>query len=74
MLAATGGHADVIRLLLETGADIEAADANGVMALMMTSFRGYTEVVRRRAHGMAHAERMQHGGEGRNGMRACDIS
>lgn len=46
MLASENGYAKVVRLLLEAGADINAAKFDGATALMLASQIGNTEVVR----------------------------
>ena len=47
LLNASGrGHLDVVRLLLENGADVNAADISGNTALMRASENGHTDVVR----------------------------
>ena len=44
-LAATGGHIEIVRLLLEKGADINARDIKGT-PLHWAASRGHLEVVR----------------------------
>jgi hypothetical protein len=43
--AATGGHADVARYLIDAGADVNAASPNGTTALMMAVRGGHAAVV-----------------------------
>ena len=45
-MAAAGGHVEVLRLLLEAGADVNLADDSSVTALMMAADRGHVEVLR----------------------------
>ena len=44
MWAAVAGHADVVRLLIEAGADVRAVDDEGVTALHLARAKGHTEV------------------------------
>jgi ankyrin repeat protein len=44
MAAAEGGHVSVAKLLLECGADVQAADNNGATALMWASAGGHMAV------------------------------
>lgn len=44
MWAAVAGHADVVRLLIEAGADVRAVDDEGVTALHLARANGHTEV------------------------------
>ena len=44
--AAKQGHLEVVRILLEAGADQNAATANGITALMFAARQGHLEVVR----------------------------
>ena len=46
ILAAQSGHVEVVRLLLEAGADKDVADDDGATALMEAAYRGHVEVVR----------------------------
>ena len=46
MIAARRGHTDIARLLLEHGANINAADDGGSTALMEAALKGHTETVR----------------------------
>jgi ankyrin repeat protein len=44
MWAAAAGHVDVVRLLIEAGADVRAVDDEGVTALHLARANGHTEV------------------------------
>lgn len=44
MWAAVAGHVDVVRLLIEAGADVRAVDDEGVTALHLARANGHTEV------------------------------
>jgi uncharacterized protein len=44
MWAAVAGHVDVVRLLIEAGADVRAVDDEGVTALQLARANGHTEV------------------------------
>lgn len=44
MWAAVAGHVDVVRLLIEAGADVRAVDDEGVTALHLARAKGHTEV------------------------------
>jgi uncharacterized protein len=44
MWAAVAGHIDVVRLLIEAGADVRAVDDEGVTALHLARANGHTEV------------------------------
>ena len=44
--AAKGGHLEVVRLLLEAGADKNADRPDGVTALMLAAYNEHLEVVR----------------------------
>ena len=46
MMAADGGHVEVMRLLLEAGADKDLANNQGTTALMMAEVKGQVEVLR----------------------------
>ncbi|CAK9051210.1 unnamed protein product [Durusdinium trenchii] len=46
MLAAGYGHSNVVRVLIEAGADKNAAVQDGATALMLAAVNGYLEVVR----------------------------
>jgi uncharacterized protein len=45
-LASESGHADVVRVLLDAKADVNAKDNHGVTALLEASQHGYGDVVR----------------------------
>jgi ankyrin repeat protein len=44
-LASWKRQSEVVKVLLEKGADIEAKDEDGQTSLMWASYRGYSEVV-----------------------------
>jgi ankyrin repeat protein len=46
ILAATRGHADMVKVLLDAGASVNAPGANGNTALMEAAARGHTQVVK----------------------------
>jgi len=46
MLASRCGHYNIVRLLLEAGADVNAKDDDGSTALMLASRNGYIDIVR----------------------------
>lgn len=46
MYRAAWCHLEVVCLLLETGADTNAADMHGIVALMLAAWNGHLEVVR----------------------------
>ena len=46
MLAAQGGHTNIVQYLLDEGADVNKLDAYGSSALMYASSHGHTETVR----------------------------
>ncbi|CAE7364411.1 Ehmt1, partial [Symbiodinium sp. CCMP2456] len=46
MVASGNGHVDVVRLLLEAGAEMEALAADGSTALMWAALEGHDSVVR----------------------------
>ena len=43
--AASGGHYDVVKLLLKEGADVNAKDKDGITALMEAGIQGHTKIV-----------------------------
>ena len=45
MLAASHGRCDMVELLLESGADVNARDEDGSTALMCACEHGYIEIV-----------------------------
>jgi ankyrin repeat protein len=44
MWAAARGHAEVVQVLLETGADVNVKDKNGKTALMRAVIKGHKEI------------------------------
>ena len=46
MIAAEQGHVEVVRLLLDAGADINLASNNGLTASMLAADQGHVEVAR----------------------------
>jgi hypothetical protein len=44
MVAAKYGHIEMVRLLVERGAEVDATEPGGFTALMLASFRGYREI------------------------------
>jgi ankyrin repeat protein len=46
LLAAENGHASVVRVLLDAGADARAADTNGTTALMLAAAAGQADAIR----------------------------
>jgi ankyrin repeat protein len=46
-LAASNGHDSIVRVLLESGADVQGADDMGFTALMVAAENGHADVVRR---------------------------
>lgn len=46
MVAAFEGHEDVVRILLEAGADVNAKDAEGNTALSLATTRGHQDVIK----------------------------
>ena len=44
--AAIGGWTDIVRLLVEAGADVDARDFSGGTALTMAALKGHTDIVR----------------------------
>ena len=46
ILASQNGHCDLVRQLLERGADVNAAKQNGGTALILASHKGYSDVVK----------------------------
>ena len=61
--AATGGHLEVVRLLLARGANVNASNAiNGVSPLFISSYMGHGEVVRELlAHGATASQAVHDG-------------
>ena len=45
MMAAVGGHVEVIRFLLGAGADVNLANNSGATPLMMAAVGGHVEVL-----------------------------
>jgi ankyrin repeat protein len=43
--AASSGHTEIVQLLLDKGANINAADLNGGTALYYADWNGHTEIV-----------------------------
>lgn len=56
ILAATDGHSETVRLLLDAGARIDACDGAGFSALMAASFNGRSTVVQMLVDGGADLE------------------
>jgi ankyrin repeat protein len=46
MLASIGGHVEAIRVLIEKGANLEAADESGMTPLILASFTGHVQAIR----------------------------
>ena len=46
MIAAHAGHKEIISMLLQSGADVNAVDNTGVTALMRAALNGYTDCAR----------------------------
>jgi ankyrin repeat protein len=46
MWAAHRGYTDVVRMLLNVGADVNMRNQGGYTALMLAEFNGYSDVVR----------------------------
>ena len=46
MIASLRGQTEVVKMLLEKGADVNAKNTKGWTALMIASLRGQTEVVK----------------------------
>ena len=61
--AAIEGHLEVVHLLLEAGADENAASTDGATALMVAAFRGHLEVVRVLLEAGADKHAATHDGE-----------
>jgi len=55
-IAARRGHAPIVRLLLERGADPNASDADGRTAMHMAAWRGHLDVIRALAAGGARPD------------------
>jgi ankyrin repeat protein len=52
MAACQEGHLDIVKLLIEKGADVKAKDNSGSTALMIASKNGHTQIVEfLKAHG-----------------------
>jgi len=61
MLSSRTGHKEAVRVLLEAGAAVNAADSNEVTTLMMASGNGQTETVRVLAAGAGLDFGLEHG-------------
>ena len=46
LLAVTEGHTEIVRLLLQMGADVHHVNKDGWDALLLASYKGYTAIVR----------------------------
>ena len=74
MVAARGGHIDVMRLLLERGADLEAiTEANGDTALLVACACGHVDAARLLLERGADVTRAETSGPGR-GMDALALA
>ena len=56
MLAAKSGRSEVVRQLLEAGANMEAASVTGYTALMIAAYSGHSEVVQQLLEAGANKE------------------
>ena len=56
------GHVDVVRVLLEGGADIDKAIDDGATPLFIASQQGHVEVVRALVEGGADIDKARDGG------------
>jgi ankyrin repeat protein len=45
MRAADYGHAEVVELLLKSGADVNAQNENGVTAMRLATLKGHTQII-----------------------------
>ena len=45
MTAATNGHLEICRLLIDKGAQVEAKNSNGFTSLHFAAYRGHVEIV-----------------------------
>nr|XP_006822869.1 PREDICTED: M-phase phosphoprotein 8-like isoform X2 [Saccoglossus kowalevskii] len=70
MLACSGQHDEILKLLVTSGAPVNAKQMNGTTALMMAAESGYTSTVAILLEAGAHANQQQSAGETAL-MKAC---
>ena len=46
MMASANGHTEIVKLLLDKGADVNVKNTYGITALFMASVHGHTEIVK----------------------------
>ena len=46
MIAASNGHTDIVKALLDKGADVNARGNKGSTALMFAAYNGHTDIVK----------------------------